>query len=263
VFIDSHCHLNFEDYAEQGILPVIERARKAGVSTMLTICTKAEEAEPLKSIAESYEHLFCTVGIHPHEAAVTVEEFAPDDLKAWLLSHVSHPKVIGFGEAGLDYYYEHSSRDSQRLCFEKHLEAGLEAQLPLSIHTRDAEEDTIALITKYKETRGVIHCFTGSSYLRDAALALGYYISMSGIVTFNKAQELRDTVKDIPLDRLLIETDAPFLAPVPFRGKTNEPSLIVHTAKVLADLKGVSVDEIARHTSANFYNLFTKAVDVQ
>ncbi|MBX9697016.1 MAG: TatD family hydrolase, partial [Alphaproteobacteria bacterium] len=225
MFIDSHCHLNFEDYAEQGILPVIERARAAGVSTLLTICTKAEEADPLKSIAESYEHLFCTVGIHPHEAAVTLEEFSLNELRAWLLSHAVHPKVVGFGEAGLDYYYEHSSRDSQRLCFEKHLEAALEARLPLSIHTRDAEEDTIALITQYKETRGVIHCFTGSPYLRDAALALGYYISISGIVTFNKAQELRDTIKDIPLGRLLIETDAPFLAPVPFRGKTNEPSL--------------------------------------
>lgn len=258
--IDSHCHLNFDDFTDDGIDVVVKRAKDAGVSRMLTICTKLEEADKLRSIAESDPDIFCTVGIHPHEAEETLNQIDAASLKNWLVDHTNHPKVIGFGETGLDYYYGHSPRDKQILSFRTHLEAAVQTDLPLSVHTRDAEEDTIELIRQFPRSRGVIHCFTGSPWLRDQALDIGFYISISGIITFNKAQELRDTIKDIPLERLLIETDAPFLAPVPFRGKKNEPSLIVHTAQTLADLKGVSLDDVSVATSENFYKLFSKAV---
>lgn len=258
MLIDSHCHLNFDDFASDGIDVVVKRAKDAGVSRMLTICTKLNEADMLRSIAESDPDIFCTVGIHPHEAEETLKQIDAVALKTWLVDHSMHPKVVGFGETGLDYYYGHSPREHQLSSFRVHLESAIQTNLPLSIHTRDAEEDTIALIKEFPQARGVIHCFTGTPWLRDQALALGFYISISGIVTFNKAQDLRETIKDIPLDRLLIETDAPFLAPVPFRGKKNEPSLIVHTAQVLADLKGVLVEDISDHTTKNFLHLFSK-----
>lgn len=259
MFVDSHCHLNFEEYAHDGIDAVIQRAQVAGVSKFLTICTKIEESNDLLKIAENHSDIFCTIGIHPHEAEDTLGRLDQSALLTWLIEGSKHPKVLGFGETGLDYYYNHSPKEKQQMCFRKHLEAAVETGLPLSIHTRDAEHDTIEMLREFPEARGVIHCFTGSEWLRDQALALGFYISVSGIITFNKSQNLRDCVKEIPLDRLLVETDAPFLAPVPFRGKKNEPGFISHTAEELAKLIGVSVDDIASKTTDNFFSLFSKA----
>jgi TatD DNase family protein len=197
------------------------------------------------------------VGVHPHEAA---EE--PLDGPGVLLAHSTHPKVVGFGESGLDYYYNHSPREAQIRNFRAHIAAARDAGLPLVVHTRDAEDDTIAILSEELAAgafSGVIHCFTGTARLAGAALALGFYISVSGIATFKKADGLRATLKDVPLNRLLVETDAPYLAPQPTRGKRNEPAYIVHTAAMLAELKGITPSEMADATTENFFRLFAKA----
>lgn len=254
MFVDSHCHLNSKQFQDD-IDAVLARADHVGVKKMLTICTEMAEAQDVLDLANRYDQLHCTVGVHPHEAQ---KDFGPD-LYERLKRFASHDKVIGLGETGLDYYYQHSPQDVQKESFDVHIQLAKETKLPLIVHTRDAEPDTIdQLKSQAGHIDGIIHCFSGTQWLADQALDIGFYISISGIVTFNKADELRQIVTSIPLDRLLIETDAPYLAPVPKRGKTNEPSFVVHTAQVVADLKGVPVEELAKITTDNFNRLFQR-----
>ena len=254
-FIDSHCHLNYKGLVEQQ-QQVLERARAAGVGTMLTISTRESEWDDVISIAEREDDIWATVGIHPHEA----DAHAHIDT-AKLIDRAQHPRVVGIGESGLDYYYDHSDRDQQQTSFRAHIAAARETGLPVIVHTRDAEEDTAAILRDEMGQGaypGVIHCFTASDAFADIALQLGFYISISGIVTFKNAKDLQATAARVPIDRLLIETDSPFLAPVPHRGKTGEPAFVADTARFLATLRGVDVMTLADATSANFHRLFTK-----
>ncbi len=260
-FVDTHCHLNFQDFSTD-VEHVIHAAQERGIHTILSICTKIDEMKDILPIVQKYGNIFATVGIHPHEAEATLKDFNISQLSGWIREHASHSKVIGIGETGLDFYYEHSPRAKQLLSFQTHIETSIEVNLPLSIHTRDAESETIALLKKYPKATGVIHCFTGTQHLADEVLALGYYISISGIATFKKAEDLRQVIKTIPLERILLETDAPFLAPIPHRGQRNEPALMVHTAQLVADLKEVSIEELAAITTTNFFTLFSKASHV-
>jgi len=255
MLVDSHCHLDFPEFAPE-IAQVVARARDAGIGICLTIGTKLSGMSRVREIAEEFPDVFCTVGIHPHEAAT--EQLASAQP---LLDLAAHPKVVGIGETGLDYYYEHSPRDVQMANFRAHIRAARESRLPLIVHTRDAEDDTIAVLREAMEEgafTGVIHCFTGTDRLAQAALELGLYISASGILTFKKADALRDVLRDVPLERLLVETDAPYLAPVPHRGKRNEPAYVAQTANALADLKGIAADTLAAATTENFLRLFTR-----
>lgn len=254
--VDSHCHLDYEPMVSD-IKGTLNRAQDHGVGAFLTISTDLVKGPLLKSIAESYETVYATMGVHPHEAEKTLP-FA--ELLTHLKGEATHPKVVGFGETGLDYYYSHSPAGPQKEAFKAHIEAALACDLPLIVHTRQADEDTISLLKSVGQgkVRGVMHCFSGSAWLRDQALDLGFYISVSGIATFKKAQELRDILKEVPLDRLLIETDSPYLAPEPYRGKSNEPAFIVETAKKLAELKEISFDALVTHTTRNFLTLFSK-----
>ncbi len=256
MLVDSHCHLDFPEFAPE-LDAVLARARAAGVGHFLTIGTQLAKFPGVLAVADRAPDIHCSVGVHPHEAKVE-----PLDGPDVLLKAAAHPKVVGFGESGLDYYYNHSPREAQIADFRVHIAAAREAQLPLIVHTRDAEDDTIAIMQE-EQARGafpgLIHCFTGTSRLARAMLDLGFYISVSGIATFKKAEQLRATLKDVPLDRLLVETDSPYLAPQPVRGKRNEPAFVVYTAAMLAELKGVSEDALADATTANFFRLFAKA----
>ncbi|USO01933.1 MAG: TatD family hydrolase [Alphaproteobacteria bacterium] len=258
VFIDSHCHLNYGEIAAD--LPgVLQRAKDAGVEKMLCINTKIQEFEDVYSIANNYSNIFATAGVHPHESGDTVHHSTPDNVRAFLEVASLRNKVVGLGETGLDYYYNHSPRDVQISMFDTHMQVAVAHDLPVIVHTRDSEEDTLAVLQKFAgRARGVIHCFSGTQNLANAVLDLGFYISVSGIVTFKKAEDIRSVLRTVPLDRLLIETDAPYLAPVPFRGRSNEPSYVVHTAEELAHIKGVSTAEIAKKTTENFHSLFTR-----
>ena len=256
MLVDSHCHLNFPDFTPD-LDAVIGRAREAGVGVMQTICTKMHEFDSILAIAEKHPDIYCSVGVHPHEAGeaemVTVAE---------LVEKTRHPKVIGLGETGLDFYYEHSPRKEQEESFRRHIAAAQETDIPIIVHTRDADDDTIRIMRDEMAKspyRGLIHCFTSTQYLADAALEMGFYISISGIVSFKSAQALRDSVSTVPLERLLVETDAPFLAPIPYRGKRNEPAYVARTNEIVAELKGVDTETCARATTNNFFTLFTKA----
>ena len=228
-----------------------------GVELMVTISTKITEAEKIIKLSETSEALVCSVGIHPHEAGRE-----PETNAAQLVALAKHEKVVGIGETGLDYFYEHSPRDAQQRNFRAHIEASRKSRLPLIVHARDADEDTADILEDEMgkgEYPGLIHCFTAGPELARRALDIGFYISISGIATFKNATDLRETIKAVPFERLLVETDAPFLAPVPHRGKRNEPSFVADTAAMLAELKGVSTEELARITSDNFFTLFSKA----
>jgi len=256
MLVDSHCHLDFPEFAPE-LEAVLNRARQAGVGHFLTIATGMKRFAGVRAAAETAPDIHCTVGVHPHDAAE--EPLNGPDV---LLKESLHEKVVGFGESGLDYYYNHSPREAQIANFRAHIAAARAAKLPLVVHTRDADDDTIAILREAQERdpiTGVIHCFTGTARLAGAALECGFYISVSGIATFKKSDVLRATLKEVPLDRLLVETDAPFLAPQPTRGKRNEPAFMVHTAAMLAELKGVSAEDIAAATTENFFRLFTKA----
>ena len=253
--VDSHCHLDFPDYAGQ-VDAVMARAQAAGVGVCLSIGTELKRFPGVRAVAEKFPNVWCSVGVHPHEA----EKELLDD-EAALIREAAHPKVVGIGETGLDYYYEHSPRMPQQANFRSHIAAARQTGLPVIVHTRDADDDTISILRDEMGRgafTGLIHCFTGTQKLADAALEMGLSISVSGIATFKYSQALRDVIKTVPLDRLLVETDAPYLAPVPHRGKTNEPAFVVHTAQMLADLKGVSPEELARVTTDNFFRLFSK-----
>ena len=252
---DSHCHLNYKGLAEeQGA--ILKRARDRGVTAMLNISTRESEWDAVIATAEREPDVWATVGIHPHEA-----DAHPHIDTAKLIERARHPRVVGIGESGLDYYYDHSDRERQQASFRAHIAACRETGLPLVVHTRDAEADTAAILAGEMGKGaypGVIHCFTASGDFADMTLALGLYISISGIVTFKNAKDLQETAARLPLDRLLIETDAPFLAPVPHRGKTGEPAFVADTAKFLADLRGESVETLTQATAENFHRLFAK-----
>ena len=255
--VDSHCHLDFPDFADD-LDGFVQRARDAGVGTMVTICTHLSRFGQVRAVAERFDGIWCSAGVHPHEADEEGRAATPERLAEL----AADPLVVGIGETGLDYYYEHSARCAQQASFRAHIQAARETGLPLIVHTRDADEDTVAILTEeYRNGAfpGVIHCFSTSRQLAEKTMEIGFYISLSGIVTFKAAEDLRETVRALPLDRLLIETDAPYLAPVPKRGRRNEPAFVSHTAAAVADLKQVDMTELARITTDNFFRLFAKA----
>lgn len=255
MLVDSHCHLDFPDFAEERD-DIIARAKAAGVERMVTISTRVRRFPEILAIAEAYPEVYCSVGTHPHQAAeeldVTVDE---------LVEHAKHPKVVAIGEAGLDYFYDYGPREAQAEGLRTHITASRITQLPLVIHARDADEDMAAILTEEMGKGAfpfVLHCFSSGRRLAEVGLELGGYISFSGILTFRKSDEIRAIARDVPRDRMLVETDAPYLAPPPHRGKRNEPAFVKHTAKVLAETVGVSEDEIAAITTENFFRLFNK-----
>jgi TatD DNase family protein len=253
MLVDSHCHLDFPDFAAEREA-IIGRARSAGVETMLTICTRLDEFDEVRAIASSDDGIWCSVGVHPHEAKDYAALAARD-----LIALAEHSKVVGIGETGLDFHYDLSPRDIQERVFRAHIAASRETGLPLVIHARQADDEMARILGEERPPPGVMHCFSSGRALAEAALALGFYISISGIVTFRNAEELRAIVRDLPLDRLLIETDAPYLAPVPYRGKRNEPAFVAATAAAVAALKNLETQDLAETTSANFFRLFGKA----
>lgn len=256
MLVDSHCHLDFPDFASE--LPdVVARAQAAGVSHMVTISTRVRRFDEIRAIAERFDPVFCSVGTHPHQAA---EE--PDVTAAELVALSAHPKVVAIGEAGLDYHYDTSPRAAQEHGFRTHIAAARETGLPLVIHAREADED-VARILEEESARGafpfLLHCFTAGPELARRALALGGYISFSGVITFKKSEDLRAIAAAVPEDRILVETDSPFLAPIPNRGKRNEPAFVRETAKVVAQARGVPFEALAAATTRNFFTLFSKA----
>jgi TatD DNase family protein len=253
MLVDSHCHLDFPDFAPEREA-VIARAFAAGIGTMLTICTRLDQFDGVRAIAEGDPRIWCSVGAHPHEAADHA-----DLLAERLVALAAHPRVVGIGETGLDYHYDLSPRDTQEHVFRAHVAASKASGLPLIIHAREADDDIAAILAAERPPPGVLHCFTAGRALAEAALDLGFYISISGIVTFRNAEDLRAIVRDLPLDRLLVETDAPYLAPIPYRGKRNEPAFVTATALFLAALKGIEAEALAAATTANFFCLFAKA----
>ena len=253
--IDSHCHLDFLD-EDEGI--VIKRAEEAGVGSMLTIGTSLNATEKIISIAEKNTNVWCTIGTHPHESS---KELSPENLKK-LETLAAHPKVVGLGETGLDFYYNNSDKASQIKSFKNHIEVAKKIDLPIVVHSRSAEKETASMLnsaSKNEEIKGLIHCFSGSKELAESVLEIGFYISISGIVTFKNADALREIVKKIPDERLLVETDSPYLAPDPMRGKKNEPSFLTHTVDKIAELRNTSSEKIAKITTNNFFKLFQKA----
>ncbi|KQN04006.1 TatD family hydrolase [Sphingomonas sp. Leaf25] len=252
---DSHCHLNYKGVAEQQG-EVLARARAAGVASMLNIATRESEWDAVVGTAEREADVWATVGIHPHEA-----DQHPHIDTAKLVERAAHPRIVGIGESGLDYFYDHSDRSAQQSSFRAHLAACRETGLPIVVHTRDAEADTADILRDELGKGafpGVLHCFTGSAELARTAIDLGFYISISGIVTFKSAQDLQAVARSLPIERLLIETDAPFLAPVPHRGKPGQPAFVADTCRFLADLRGEDADTLAETTYDNFHRLFAK-----
>ena len=255
MLVDSHCHLDFPDFADD-LDGVVERARAKGVERLVTISTRVRRHDRLIAIAERFADVYCSVGTHPHNAHEELDITAAD-----LVARTHHPKVVAIGEAGLDYHYDNSPRDAQEHGFRTHIAAARETGLPLVIHSREADEDT-ARILEEESGKGafpaVLHCFTGGRDLAMRGVVLGHYVSFTGILTFKNSQDLRDIAAALPADRILVETDAPYLAPNPHRGKRNEPAYVAETAKVLAETRGVSADEVARLTTENFFRLFSK-----
>lgn len=256
MLVDHHCHLDFPQFADDRA-GVLARASAAGVGVVVTISTRVRRLPQLLEIVEAHDNVFCSVGTHPHQADeetdVTTEE---------LVRLAAHAKIVAIGEAGLDYFYKKSTPANQAEGFRRHIRAARITGLPLEIHTRDAEADTARILAEEHASGGpfpaILHCYTGGLELAQQALGLGLYLSFTGVVTFKKSDALREVAKAVPLDRLLVETDAPFLAPEPFRGKSNEPAYVAHTAAALAKVRGISEAEIARATTANFFRLFTK-----
>ncbi len=253
MLVDSHCHLDFPDFSD-GRDAIIARARAAGVAAMVAIGTRIDAFAGVRAIAETDPAIWCSVGAHPHEAA---------DHKgltgAELVALADHPKVVGIGETGLDFHYDLSPRDVQEQVFRTHIAASRTSGLPLIIHAREADDAIARILEEERPPPGVLHCFSSGRALAEAALTLGFYISISGIVTFKNADDLRAIVRDLPLDRLLVETDSPYLAPVPHRGKRNEPAFLAATAAAIATLKGIPPQDLAAATTENFFRLFTKA----
>ena len=256
MLVDSHCHLDFKDF-EGELDDVVARAGAAGVGTMVSISTHLSKFEGVKAVAERFANVWCSVGVHPHQAGEEGVD-SPDRL----VELAQHPRVVGIGESGLDYYYDNSPRDRQQISFRAHIEAARETGLPLIVHARDADEDAADIMRDEMEKgayTAVMHCFSSGRGLAEAALEMGMYISFSGILTFKNAQELRNIARDVPEDRILVETDSPFLAPIPNRGKRNEPSFVAHTAEVLAEVRGMDLNALETATTDNFFRLFSRA----
>lgn len=256
MIVDSHCHLNMKEF-EGDLDIVIEAAIKSGVGYMQTICTKLEDLPPILTIAEKYHNIFASVGVHPHYADANI-----DVNTETLIDLTHHKKIIGIGETGLDYYYQHSNNENQKKSFAAHINAAQETQLPIIVHTRDADNDTIDILAsemRNKPFPGLIHCFSGTEELAFKSLDLGLYISISGIVTFKNAESIRSIVQKVPLGKLLVETDAPYLAPIPMRGKRGEPAFTRFVAEKIAEIKDVRQSEVFEATTENFFKLFTKA----
>ncbi|MEL6817554.1 MAG: TatD family hydrolase [Pseudomonadota bacterium] len=256
VLVDSHCHMDFPDF-ERERDAIIQRARAAGVVRLVTICTKVQEFDRVRAVAEAYDDVFCSVGTHPHHAHKEM-----DVTSEQLVELAEHPKVVAIGEAGLDYFYDNAPRTAQEQGLRRHIEAARQTGLPLVIHSREADDDMATILEEETQGRGtfpfVLHCFTGGADLAVRAIALGGYISFSGIAAFKKSIDLRNIAADTPLDRILVETDAPYLAPPPHRGKRNEPSFVKHTAQIIAEHLDVEFDVFAMKTTENFYRLFSK-----
>ncbi|WP_054784991.1 TatD family hydrolase [Pseudovibrio denitrificans] len=255
MLVDSHCHLDFPDFAEERD-QIIERAHEAGVKLMVTICTRVRKFEQIKEIAEAYDSVYCSVGTHPHQAGEETDVTAEE-----LIELSKHPKVVAIGEAGLDYFYDNASPEDQEKVLRTHIKAARETQLPLVIHSRDADDDMMRILEdemKIGAFPALLHCFSSGKELAMKGLELGLYVSFSGILTFKRSTELREIAAELPMDRLLVETDAPYLAPQPWRGKRNEPAYVAHTNKVLAEALGVSEEEMADATTQNFLRLFSK-----
>jgi TatD DNase family protein len=255
MLVDSHCHLDFPDFADE-LDTVVARAKSAGIGRMVTISTRVAQHAQVLAIAERFQDVFCSVGTHPHNAQ---EE--PDITTADLVARTKHPKVVAIGEAGLDYHYDRSPRPAQEQGFRRHIAAARETGLPLVIHTRDADADTAKILVEETKTGAfpaVLHCFTGGREMAFKGIELGLYVSFTGILTFKKSDDLRAIAAALPPDRILVETDSPYLAPGRYRGKRCEPAYVVETAKVLADLRGISEKEIAHQTTENFFRLFAK-----
>lgn len=255
MLVDSHCHLDFPDFSAE-LDAVVARARAAGIGRIVTISTRVKKHPQVLAIAEKFPEVFCSVGTHPHNA----HEELDIDAKA-LVTLTKHPKIVAIGEAGLDYHYDNSPRDKQQQGFRQHIAAARETSLPLVIHSRDCDAD-MARILREESGKGafpaVLHCFTGGRDLAFTAIELGHYVSFTGILTFKRSDDLRAIAAALPGDRILVETDAPYLAPLPYRGKRNEPAYVAETAKVLAGVRGVPADDIARQTTENFFRLFNK-----
>ena len=256
MLIDSHCHLDYFQGAD--LTAVLARAAGAGVGEMVTIGTRLNRSAEMRALADAHENVWCTVGVHPHNAGEL-----PVPTPAEIVAETGHPRVIGIGESGLDYFYDKAPRDLQQASFRAHIRAAQLCGLPLCIHAREADDDIAAILREETAAGGafafLLHCFSSTRALAEAALALGGYVSFSGILTFPKSQEIRDIARDVPKERLLVETDAPYLAPVPFRGKRNEPGYVAHTALVLGEVHGMSAEAMAALTTENFRRLFKKA----
>lgn len=256
MLVDSHCHLDFPHLAEQ-LDDVLARARAAGVDKCVTICTRVRRFEQVLAIAEAHDGVYCSVGTHPHYA-----DEERDVPVARIVELARHPEVVAIGEAGLDYFRNNAPREDQVRGFRAHIAAARETGLPLVIHSRDADADTAAILEEEMAQgpfSAVLHCFTGGRELAERGVALGLYVSFSGVLTFKNSQGLREIARDVPLDRLLVETDAPYLAPEPHRGRKNEPAWVTHTAALLAEIRGLSADEMAARTTDNFHRLFARA----
>jgi TatD DNase family protein len=257
MLVDSHCHLDFPFLSDQ-MDDVLTRANQAGIETLVTICTRIRKFDQVLAIAKAHDNIFCSVGTHPHNA----DEERDIELDE-ILSLTNHPKVVAIGEAGLDYHYDNAPRDDQEKGFRTHIAAARETGLPLVIHTRDADEDTACILSEEMEKgafSAVLHCFTAGAELARKGIELGLYVSFSGVLTFKSSDELREIAASLPMDRLLVETDAPYLSPEPVRGRKNEPANVAHTAAKLAEVMGVSNEEIAHATTENFYRLFSKSI---
>lgn len=255
MLVDSHCHLDFPDFAAERDA-IVARAREQGVVRMVTISTKVHKFQEIRTIAESYDDVFCSIGTHPHYA-----DKEPDITTADLVKLANDPKVVAIGEAGLDYFRNNSSVEGQERGFRRHIAAARETGLPLVIHAREADDD-IARILEEESAKGafpfVLHCFTGGPDLAKRGVALGGYVSFSGVITFKKSEALRAVAAGLPADRILVETDAPYLAPEPYRGKRNEPAFVTNTARALADARGVDFETVSKQTTENFFRLFSK-----
>lgn len=263
MWIDSHCHLTHERMRDEySAEELVANANEAGVEGMLNIsCQIKGDFSDVLSTAKKFDNVWCTVGTHPHFAGDKAEKDV--SLEELVELSGSDPKIVGIGETGLDYYYDNAPREDQEVSYRKHIQACLEADLPIVIHARDADDDIARIMFeeegKGTNLRGVMHCFSSGAELAEKALDFGFFISFSGIVTFKQAEDLREIAKNMPLDRILVETDAPFLAPVPYRGKTNQPAYVQHTGTVLSELHNVSQENIASYSKTNFFNLFNKA----
>lgn len=263
-WIDSHCHLDFADFAEEGVENLIERARLNRVLYMLTISTHTKRVDRYTALADRFPNVWTTIGVHPHQANEDGErDVTVDELVA--LAN-SHPKIVGIGECGLDYHYDFAPRDVQHNVFRTHIRAAIETGLPIIIHAREADDDMIAILEDERQKagdkagnlRGLLHCFSSERKLAEYALTIGFYVSFSGIVTFPKSTEIQDICKDIPVDRILVETDAPYLAPVPYRGKRNEPAFVNHTGRFVANLHNINEIDFSNQINDNFFKLFSK-----